>query len=118
MNMKNDDSTDIAICGSFKALDGNGKEHSIKGIRIYDEGYGVIDVFVDFIAPMEAGSYKDAILIQQILAKLRSAGYNGPDFGATDPALQERKMIVLEAPEEFCAFAASKGWKNLAEEFE
>lgn len=118
MNMNTDDNTDIAICGGFKALDTSGKEHSIKGIRIYDEGYGVIDVFVDFLAPMEAGTYKDSVLIQQILAKLRSAGYSGPDFGATDPTLQERKMIVLEAPEEFCAFAASKGWKNLAEEFE
>ncbi|MEO8600524.1 MAG: hypothetical protein ABI656_11920, partial [bacterium] len=30
---------------------------------------------------------------------------------------QDDKLIVLEAPEEFNVFAASKGWKNLAEEF-
>lgn len=112
------DNTDIEICGSFKATDSNGKEHTIKGIRIYDEGYGIIDVFVDIAAPMEAGSYRDKKLVQQILIQLRSAGYTGPDFEASDPTLQERKMIVLEAPEEFCQFAKTKGWKNLAEEFE
>jgi hypothetical protein len=112
------DSTDIQICGTFKANDANGKEHTIKGIRIYDEGYGMIDVFVDFNAAMEAGSYRDTALIQQILQQLRLAGYTGPDFGVTDPSLQERKMIVLEASEEFCSFAKTKGWKNLAEEFE
>jgi hypothetical protein len=110
--------TDIEICGSFKATDSTGKEHSIKGIRIYDEGYGIIDVFVDFAAPMEAGTYRDKTLVQQILSQLRKIGYVGPDFEATDPSLQERKMIVLEAPEEFCQFAKTKGWKNLAEEFE
>jgi hypothetical protein len=110
--------TDIEICGSFKATDSTGKEHSIKGIRIYDEGYGIIDVFVDFAAPMEAGTYRDKTLVQQILSQLRKIGYVGPDFEATDPSLQERKMIVLEAPEEFCQFAKTKGWKNLVEEFE
>lgn len=110
--------TDIEICGSFKATDSTGKEHNIKGIRIYDEGYGIIDVFVDFAAPMEAGTYRDKKLVQQILSQLRKIGYVGPDFEATDPSLQERKMIVLEAPEEFCQFAKTKGWKNLAEEFE
>lgn len=110
--------TDIEICGSFKATDSTGKEHSIKGIRIYDEGYGIIDVFVDFAAPMEAGTFRDKTLVQQILSQLRKIGYVGPDFEATDPSLQERKMIVLEAPEEFCQFAKTKGWKNLAEEFE
>jgi len=112
------DNTDIQICGTFKVNDANGKEHTIKGIRIYDEGYGIIDVFVDFAAPMEAGSYRDSALIRQIMQALHKAGYVGPDFGVTDPSLQERKMIVLEAPEEFCTFAKSKGWKNLAEEFE
>lgn len=114
--MSND--TDIQICGSFKANDANGKEHAIKGIRIYDEGYGIIDVFVDFVAAMEAGSFRDKVLVQQIMKQLRAVGYVGPDFEATDPTLQERKMIVLEAPEEFCQFAKTKGWKNLAEEFE
>ncbi|QJQ04496.1 hypothetical protein EJG51_004240 [Undibacterium piscinae] len=27
--------------------------------------------------------------------------------------MQERKLIVLEAPEEFCAFAKKHGWTNL-----
>jgi hypothetical protein len=112
------ENTDIAICGSFNAADSSGKEHNIKGIRIYDEGYGIIDVFVDFAAPMEAGTYRDKTLVKQILSQLRKVGYVGPDFEATDPSLQERKMIVLEAPEEFCQFAKTKGWKNLAEEFE
>ncbi|MBC3875634.1 hypothetical protein [Undibacterium flavidum] len=114
--MSND--TDIQICGSFKANDSNGKEHAIKGIRIYDEGYGIIDVFVDFAVAIEAGSFRDKVLVQQIMEQLRAVGYVGPDFEATDPILQERKMIVLEAPEEFCQFAKTKGWKNLAEEFE
>jgi hypothetical protein len=112
------DNTDIQISTSFAAKDSTGKEHTIKAIRIYDEGYGIIDVFVDLAAPIDAGIYKDKGLNQAILAKLRSLGYVGPDFGATDPALQERKLIVLEAPEEFCAFAKTKGWKDLTEEFE
>jgi hypothetical protein len=32
--------------------------------------------------------------------------------------LQESRLIVLEAPEEFAAFAKSRGWKNLAEDFD
>ena len=53
-----------------------------------------------------------------IIERLRGLGYKGPDFGHSDPGLQERKLIVLEAPEEFAAFAKSRGWKNLAEEFD
>ena len=48
---------------------------------------------------------------------MRALGYDGPDFGPGDPGLQDDKLIVLEAPEEFGHFAASKGWKNLAEEY-
>ncbi len=110
--------TDIQLSGPFKATDANGRSLDIKGIRIFDEGYGIIDVYVDFATPVEGGAYKDKVLVGQILARLRSLGYVGPDFAHSDPGLQERKLIVLEAPEEFTAFAKSKGWKNLAEEFD
>jgi len=113
--MKND--TDIQLSGPFKAIDGAGRSHDVKAIRIFDEGYGIIDVYVDFATTLDAGSCKDQTLLGQILKQLRSLGYVGPDFGLSDPALQERKLIVLEAPEEFNVFAAKKGWKNLAEEF-
>ena len=110
--------TDIQLSGPFKAVDSSGRSHDVKAIRIYDEGYGIIDVFVDFAKPVEAGAYKDKALVKQIIDRLRALGYVGPDFAHSDPGLQDSKLIVLEAPEEFNAFAASKGWKNLAEEFD
>jgi hypothetical protein len=110
--------TDIQLSGPFKASDSSGRSHDVKAIRIYDEGYGIIDVYVDFAAPIESGLYKDKVLVGHILTQLRSLGYKGPDFGHSDPGLQERKLIVLEAPEEFTPFAKSRGWKNLAEEFD
>jgi hypothetical protein len=113
-----DNDTDITLSGPFKATDGFGRAHDIKAIRIFDEGYGVIDVYIDFAAPLDAKAYQDQALIGQIMTRLRSLGYVGPDFGHGDLGLQDKKLIVLEAPEEFNAFAASKGWKNLAEEFD
>lgn len=110
--------TDITLSGPFKARDASGHDHEVKAIRICDEGYGIIDVYVDFSKPIEGGMYKDKILVGHILEKLRSLGYVGPDFSHSDPGLQDRTMIVLEAPEEFCAFAQRHGWKNLAEEFD
>jgi hypothetical protein len=74
-------------------------------------------VYVDFAAPIDGALYKDQVLARQIVDRLRALGYKGPDFGHSDPGLQDRKLIVLEAPEEFAVFAKSKGWKNLAEEF-
>lgn len=110
--------TDIQLSGPFKASDGSGRAHDVKAIRIFDEGYGIIDVYVDFAAPLDGGLYKDKVLVGQLIDRLRALGYVGPDFGHSDPGLQDRKLIVLEAPEEFSAFAKSKGWKNLAEEFD
>jgi hypothetical protein len=110
--------TDIQLCGPFKAVDNTGRSHDVKGIRIFDEGYGIIDVYVDFAATIDGGLYKDAVLAKAIIDQLRTLGYKGPDFGPSDPGLQERKLIVLEAPEEFAPFAKSRGWKNLAEEFD
>ncbi|MFC4929885.1 hypothetical protein [Massilia sp. GCM10023247] len=110
--------TDIELSGPFKASDSTGRSHDVKAIRIFDEGYGIIDVYVDFAAPIDGGLYKDGVLVKQIVERLRALGYKGPDFGHSDPGLQDRKLIVLEAPEEFAAFAKSRGWKNLAEEFD
>jgi len=110
--------TDIHLSGPFKAADSSARTHEVKGIRIYDEGYGIIDVFVDFAKPIEAGAYKDKVLVKAIIDRLRALGYAGPDFGHSDPGLQDSKLIVLEAPEEFSEFAKRKGWKNLAEEFD
>jgi hypothetical protein len=110
--------TDIHLSGPFKAADSSARTHEVKGIRIYDEGYGIIDVFVDFAKPVEAGAYKDKVLVKNIIDRLRALGYAGPDFGHSDPGLQDSKLIVLEAPEEFSEFAKRKGWKNLAEEFD
>jgi hypothetical protein len=110
--------TDIELSGPFKASDSTGRSHDVKAIRIFDEGYGIIDVYVDFAAPVDGGLYKDQVLTRQIVDRLRALGYKGPDFGHSDPGLQDQKLIVLEAPEEFCTFAKSRGWKNLAEEFD
>jgi hypothetical protein len=108
----------IQLSGPFSVTDSLGRPWELKGIRIFDEGYGIIDVYVDFVSSMEDDPlYEDALLIKQILSRLHVLGYVGPDFGHGDLGLQDDKLIVLEAPEEFSRFAASKGWKNLAEEY-
>ncbi|WP_233556422.1 hypothetical protein [Noviherbaspirillum sedimenti] len=108
----------IRLSGPFRLHDSLGRAWEIEGIRIFDEGYGIIDVYVDFAASMEdAPLFEDALVIRQILARLRALGYAGPDFGPGDPGQQDDRLIVLEAPEAFSLFAASKGWKNLAEEY-
>ena len=110
--------TDIELSGPFKATDSTGRSHDVKAIRIFDEGYGILDVYVVFAGTLDGGMYKDTVLVKQIIDRLRALGYKGPDFAHSDPGLQDRKLIVLEAPEEFAAFAKSRGWKNLAEEFD
>jgi len=110
--------TDIELSGAFQAKDSNGRTLDVKEIRIFDEGYGIIDVYVEFAAKLDPDAYKDTVLVRQLIERLRTLGYVGPDFGHSDPGLQESRLIVLEAPEEFSAFAKSRGWKNLAEEFD
>jgi hypothetical protein len=110
--------SDIELSGPFQARDGNGRTLDVNAIRIFDEGYGIIDVYVEFKAQLDPGAHKDSVLVRQIIDRLRAVGYKGPDFGLSDPGLQESRLIVLEAPEEFAAFAKSKGWKNLAEDFD
>lgn len=108
----------IRLSGPFRLHDSLGRTWDIGGIRIFDEGYGIIDVYVDFSASMEGEPlHEDALVIRQILSRLRTLGYSGPDFGPGDPGLQDDRLVVLEAPEAFAAFAASRGWKNLAEEY-
>ena len=110
--------SDIELSGAFQAKDGSGRTLDVKSITIFDEGYGIIDVYVNFAAKLEPGAYKDTVLVRQLIERLRAVGYKGPDFSHSDPGLQESRLIVLEAPEEFAAFAKSRGWKNLAEEFD
>jgi hypothetical protein len=108
----------IQISGPFSVTDSLGRSWDLHGIRIFDEGYAIIDVYVDFVSSMEDEAlYDDTFLIAQIVARLRSLDYDGPDFGCGDIGLQDDRLIVLEAPEEFGYFAAEKGWKNLAEEY-
>ncbi|UUZ53086.1 GGDEF domain-containing protein [Massilia sp. H-1] len=72
--------TDIELSGPFKANDSSGRSHDVKAIRIFDEGYGIIDVYVDLAAPIEPGLYKDRALVGAIIDRLRALGYVGPDF--------------------------------------
>ena len=110
--------SDIELSGPFQVKDSQGRTLDVKAIRIFDEGYGIIDVYVEFKARLDPGAYKDTVLVRQIIDRLRAVGYKGPDFGHSDPGLQESRLIVLEAPEEFAPFAKSRGWKNLAEDFD
>ena len=110
--------TDIILSGPFSATDGAGRTCQIKAIRIVDESYGVLDVYVDVGAPLEAGAHADRALIEAISAQLRSLGYKGPALTPGERALQERRLIVLDAPDAFLAFAKSKGWTDLAAEFD
>jgi hypothetical protein len=114
--MQND--TDIEISGPFTVRDSSGNPRDIAAIKIFDEGYGIIDVYVHMARSMDGDRlYEDQVLVGQVMARLHQLGYAGPDFGHGDLGLQDDKLIVLEAPEAFNAFAASRGWKNLAEEF-
>src|SRR6476646_8745988 len=114
--MQND--TDIELSGPFTVRDSSGNARDISAIKIFDEGYGIIDVYVHMAASMDGDRlYDDPVLIGQIMARLRKLGYAGPDFGHGDLGVQDDKLIVLEAPEAFNVFAARHGWKNLAEEF-
>lgn len=110
--------TDIQLSGPFKAVDGSGRSIDIKSIRIFDEGYGVIDLYVDLAAPATDGLHKDLKLIAEISARLRVLGYNGPDLAPGDPVIQEKRLIVLDTPDEFLAFAVRKGFKDLTSEFD
>ncbi|HEY1150831.1 MAG TPA: hypothetical protein VGF27_19775 [Pseudoduganella sp.] len=110
--------TDIQLSGPFKATDGSGRAVDIKSIRIFDEGYGVVDVYVDLAAPASEGLHRDKKLIAEISAHLRTLGYKGPDLSAGDPVIQDRRLIVLDTPDEFLAFAVRKGFKDLSSEFD
>ena len=113
------DDTQLTLCGPFTAKDSSGQVRGISAIRIFDEGYGVIDVHVNLRHPMEGDElFNDLILIRQISAHLRTLGYLGPDLKVGDAGLQEEQVIVLEAPEEFNVFAQRHGWKDLAAEYD
>lgn len=112
------DENTIRLSGAFSITDSAGRIWHIDALRIFDEGYGVIDVYVDFAESIDDEPlYDDPRVIGQILSRLRSVGYAGPDFGAGAADMQDDKLLVLEAPEAFGDFAASLGWKNLAEEY-
>ena len=112
------DNTDIQLSGPFTAKDSSGQNRDISAIRIVDESYGMIDVYVDLRYSVDEDHlFDDLILIKNITAHLRSIGYAGEDLRKGDAGLQDDKLIVLEAPETFNAFAERHGWKNLAAEF-
>lgn len=113
-----DKNTDIQLSGPFSAPDGAGQLREFSAIRIFDEGYGMIDVYCDLRESIDAEDVgNDPVLIRNIVAQLRRVGYQGPDFGIGDAGLQDDRLIVLEAPEAFNGFAETRGWKNLAAEF-
>lgn len=108
----------IQLSGPFRVFDSSGRSRGIEAIRIFDEGYGIVDVYVHFTESMDDEPlFEDEWVIKQIISRLRFLGYAGPDFSHGDLGLQDDKLIVLEAAEEFGSFASSKGWKNLAEEY-
>jgi hypothetical protein len=116
MSMNNENI--ILLSGPFSLFDSSGQAWEINAIRIFDEGYGVIDVYVELAQPQEGDDlHEDEVVKRQILARLRQLGYAGPDFGLGDAGLQEDNIIVLESGEAFVAFARSKGWRNLAEDY-
>jgi hypothetical protein len=112
------ENTDIQLSGPFSAKDSSGQSRDISAIRIVDESYGMIDVYVDLRYSMEEDRlFDDLVLIKNISAHLRGIGYAGADLTKGDAGLQDDKLIVLEAPEAFNPFAERHGWKNLAAEF-
>lgn len=105
----------IRLSGPFRINDSLGRTWNASAIRIVDESYGIIDIYVDLDTSVEDELlHEDPVVIRAILSRLRVLGYDGPDFGPAESGMQDDKLIVLEAPEEFGRFAESKGWKNLA----
>jgi hypothetical protein len=114
-----DSDTEIELLGAFAINDRNGTAHEVRSVRIFNESYGVIDVFVTLSpSATEARLCDDPVAIAQIMRRLHDAGYSGPDFGRGDEGLQDDCLMVLEAPQAFNRFAASRGWKDLAAAFE
>jgi hypothetical protein len=109
----------IRLSGPFDLTDSLGRVHRVTSMYIYDEGYGQIDVHAAVASgdEEEDSLHEDAAVIRQLMSRLRSVGYVGPDFGPASDDLQDAGLIVLEAPEAFGMFAATKGWKNLAEDY-
>lgn len=99
--------------------DSTGCAWQVESVRIFNEGYGTIDVFIDLAS--DSGDdrlHDDQALVKQIMSRLRSLGYAGPDLGLGADDLQDDRLIVLEASaEEFESFAAAKGWRNLADDY-
>ncbi|MGW8392671.1 hypothetical protein [Pseudoduganella sp. HUAS MS19] len=110
--------TDIQLSGPFKAMDGSGRAVDIQSLRIFDEGYGVVDLYVDLAVPASDGLHKDQKLIADIGTRLRALGYHGPDLTPGDPVIQEKRLIVLDTPDEFLPFAVGMGFKDLSSEFD
>lgn len=108
----------LCLAGPFEVIDSLGQTWQVESVRIFDEGYGAIDVYVALgAADEDMRLHEDASVIRQVVARLRREGYAGPDFipGAED--LQDPALIVLEAPEEFGAYAARRGWRNIADDY-
>jgi hypothetical protein len=78
----------------------------------------VVDLYVDLAAAASDGLHKDKKLIAEISARLRTLGYSGPDLTPGDPVIQEKRLIVLDTPDEFLPFAVRKGFKDLTSEFD
>jgi hypothetical protein len=58
----------IHLSGPFSVTDSSGRAWNLHGIRIFDEGYGIIDVYVDFMSSMEGEAlYEDALRIWQFM---------------------------------------------------
>lgn len=109
---------EIQLSGPFDVTDSSGCTWKVESIHISDEGYGIIDVYVALDLPDDdTRLHEDRAVIGQILSRLRSLGYAGPDFGPGADDMQGCGFIVLEAPEEFGTFAAAKGWRNLADDY-
>lgn len=113
-----DSDNTIRLCGPFLVADSSGRHWLANSIRIFDEGYSIIDVYIDFSSNIdEAALHADPVVIGQIVKRLRELGYEGADFVGADPGLQEDNVLVLEAPESFSTFVTRFGWRNLAEDY-
>ena len=99
---------DIRLVGPFVAHDATSTPVRVDGISIEAVGY-CCDVYVDVLD----GSYelsKDENFLAAVNAKLREAGYVGPDLGRASMGLQLDSRITLESTREFENFAVERGW--------
>lgn len=107
-----DSKPDIELHGPFQATDKKGLFWNVTRLVIEGEGY-IPDVRVELDSAYDEPLYDDDLFIGQVMARLRSAGFEGEAFGRAELGMQGKDFLMLEPSKDFRDFAVSRGWLDL-----